>query len=264
VEYFVLIRGYIDESYDGQQNIFAMSCVLAQGKHWLEIERQWKLQLRAKNKELKRAGRPTISRYHAAACHSRKAEFEGWSQEERNAFVLKLFGVLKRMRGGTHTVGYDVSLDDLCEVFPEWATDRLGAGYNFLTRFIIYAIGDDHHKLAPGAEAKITLFHDRTSGYDGLILNAFNRFILDDNFEHAHYFTTIAPLSWQHCIALQPADLVAFEIFKDAERRKKAREQRKAFRALLDMPSFGVHTVTLTKETMQAIRQQWEANKLVK
>jgi len=89
-----------------------------------------------------------------------------------------------------------------------------------------------------------------------VILNAFNQFISDPNFDYAHYFRTIAALSWRDCIALQPADLVAFEIFKDAERRRKAKQERRPFRALLDMNSFGIHSRTLTKDTPTALRER--------
>lgn len=259
-----LVRGYMDESYDAQQDIFSMSCILAKATHWVELERRWRHQIEAKNKELKRAGRPTISRYHANNCHSRTGEFNGWTQDERNAFVLKLFAVLKRMRGGTHTVGYDLSLNELCEVFPEWSRDRLGAGYTFLIRFILLAIGDDHNRFAPGASTRIALFHDRTSKYDALISRVFNEFVRDPNFQYAHYFTTMAPLSWRDCIALQIADLVAFEVFKDAERRQKDREQRRPFAALLDMSTFGIHTRSMTKEALLEIRRLWESKHLLK
>jgi hypothetical protein len=151
----------------------------------------------------------------------------------------------------------------LCAIFPEGAKDRLEAGYNFLTAFILYAIGEDHHKYASGAKVKITLFHDRTERYEPVILNAFNKFIADLNFVYAHYFTTIAALSWRDCIALQPADLVAFEVFKDAERRRRAKEERRPFRALLDMNTFGIHSGTLTKDTLKALRERMQADKLL-
>ena len=50
--WFVIFRGYMDESYGADQNIFAWSCLIATGSDWFEMERQWKLHLRAKNKAL--------------------------------------------------------------------------------------------------------------------------------------------------------------------------------------------------------------------
>jgi hypothetical protein len=255
---FVVFRGYIDESCDKDQKLFALSCLLATGKDWFEMERAWKLHLVAKNRELRKAGRKLLSRYHASDCSSMHGEFEGWNPEEQIKFVKGLFGTFKRSRG-VHAVGYDVDLDDLCEVFPE-AGDRLEAGYYMLTKFVMFTIGEDFARMGRGVPAKVTLFHDRTANgkYDPTILRAFTEQKLDPNFDHAHYFATIAPLDWQDCIALQPADLVAFEVLRDTKARLEAQKRRKSFTALLDLDEFGIHTRSFTKEILQRMRSQME------
>lgn len=256
---FVLFRGYIDESYGPKQNVFAWSCLIARGKDWSEIERKWKLHLAAKNKELKKAGRPTISRYHASDCSGCRGEFATWTRDERDVFVLKLFGIFKSFP--SHTAALDIELDDLCEVFPEWAKDRLDAGYGLLTIFLMNLIGRDFVQFAPDASPKITLFHDRTGGngkYDPTILRAFNQQIGDPSFQYRDMFTTIAPLSWEQSIALQPADLVAFECFKFAEAKLAARKSRKSFTALVDLEAFGIHYQNFGKKALKKTRQMLE------
>jgi hypothetical protein len=250
----------IDESYDSNQNVFALSCLIARGKTWYEMERKWKLHLAAKNKQLLKAGRPLISRYHASDCSGRRNEYDGWSHEERDAFVLGLFGIFKQTP--VHTVVFDVQLDEVCEVFPEWSKDRMETAYNVLTGFLMYMIGEDFEKIPRDPsyhkEAKIALFHDRTGGngkYDPGILRVFNQQMNDPNFPHRKWFTTIAPMSWEDCIALQPADLIAFECFKEAEARIAARKSRKSFRALLDMKAFGIHSKGFDKESLVKMRQ---------
>ena len=171
--WFVIFRGYMDESYGEDKNVFAWSCLIATGSHWFKVERQWKLHLRAKNKELKQAGRPLISRYHASDCSGRHGEFKGWTRDERDAFVLGLFGILKRIP--FHTIAFNTQLDELCEVFPEWANDRLDAAYGLLTTFNLYLIGQEFEVFAQhGRPPKITLFHDRTASdgkYDPTLLS---------------------------------------------------------------------------------------------
>lgn len=257
---FVLFRGYIDESYNAKdQKLFVLSCLIATGKSWLEMERTWKLHLRAKNKQLKKAGRPEISRYHATDCSSMHGEYEGWDVTEQIEFVKGLLGTFQRTRG-VHAVGYAIDLDDVCDVFPEWAADRIQTAYYLLTKFVMYTTGDDFHKLGNGAPAKITLFHDRTSNgkYDPIILEPFNQQVTDANFEYSDYFTTIAPLTWQDCIALQPADLVAFEVYKEAKGRLEARNRRRSFTALLELSEFGIHTKQFTRKILQLMREDME------
>jgi len=256
---FVIFKGYIDESYGPNQNVFSFSCLIARGKDWMEMERKWRLHLTAKNKELAKLGRRTISRYHASDCSGRRGEFKGWSLDERDAFVLKLFELFKKFP--SHTVVYDAQLNDICQIFPEWAADRLEAAYFLLTGFLMHQIGSDFKKQSKGTPVKITLFHDRTASdgkYDPTILRAFNQHLNDPTFEQRDFFTTIAPLKWQDSVALQPADLVAFECFKEAEARIEARKSRRSYAALLDMRSFGIHSMSFNQRAIRALRARME------
>lgn len=261
----MIFRGYIDESYNAKElKLFTLSCLMATGKDWAEMERAWKLQLTVKNKQLKREGRPLISRYHATDCNGRHKEFAGWTRDERDDFVLKLFHIFKRIP--LNATAYDIDLDDLVEVFPEWGGDKLEAGYYALTKFVMFTIGADFdkwgngHAHMRGKPVKVTLIHDRTANgkYDPTILKSFNEQIADPDSECAKYFTTIAPMAWGDCIPLQPADLVAFEIFKDLQGQAKARERRRSFSALIDMETFGIHTKSFTKEVLVLMREDLE------
>jgi hypothetical protein len=258
---FVVFRGYIDESLDKKQNFFALACLLLMGKDWSELERIWKLRLTSINRKLKKQGRKTISRYHASDCNGCRNEFEGWDFTERDAFVKDLFQVFKPVP--VFNECFDMKLDDLCEVFPEFARDRLRGAYMVSTRAMIELVGLDINKLAHIRREKsvrITLFHDRTGNgkYDPTILRAFNQVVLSEWFEYRDYFTTIAPMRWEDCIALQPADLVAFETMKEAEARAEPRLSRKSFLALIDMKDFGIHSTTFSKARMLDMRKNLE------
>jgi hypothetical protein len=249
---FVLLRGYIDESVDKKQNIFTLACLISTLKEWRALERAWKIYLAGWNKRLKKLGRPPITRYHASDCRNLKGEFRGWNADEQRELTKGLLGILKRS-ARTNTIAYDTNLADVCEVFPEASKDRLRAAYSILTKFLISSIGHDQGALDP--TGKITLFHDRCE-YDNVILQSFNQLVSDPAFAHGSYFTSIAPLSWQDAIALQPADLVAYEVFKETERRltKPERDTSKALLGLLDLPAFGIRSRTLDRNTLFEIK----------
>ncbi len=232
---------------------------MARGKDWDEMERRWKHHIKAKNKLLEKHGRKTISRYHASDCSGCRGEFKGWSRDERDEFVLQLFGAFELFP--SHTVAIEMQLNELCDVFPEWASDRLKAAYHVLTQLLMHHIVGDFTREAPGGYAKVTLFHDRTGGdgkHDPTILRAFNQMLTYKNFDGKEYFTKIASLTWQDSVALQPADLVAFECFKQAEARLEARAARKSFTALLDMKTFGIHSMGFRKDAMIEWRRKIE------
>lgn len=248
--------GYIDESYQSGQNLFSMSCILARSSKWLDIEQKWKRHIAAKNRELTRLGRPLITRYHASDCSGRHGDFQGWTRDERDAFVRGLFIVLKQV--ATYTVAFDVQLDELCEIFPEWSDDRLEAGYELLTTFLLIIIGQDFVRFSGNTQVKIRLFHDRTAGrgsYDPAIARAFEKQVKDPTFSYAENFTNIEPRSWEDCLALQLADLVAFECFKESEARLAARQSRMSFAKLLDMNSFGIHSKTFNRKALLEFRK---------
>ena len=261
---FVLLRGYIDESYGKAQNVFTFSCLMARGEDWDDIEQRWKREIDVKNKVLATVARPPISRYHASDCSGCRGEFSGWSRDERDDFVKKLFESFKLLP--SHTVAIEMQLDELCEVFPEWASDRLKAAYHVLTQFVMNYIAKDLRNNAPGGYAKVTLFHDRTGSdgkYDSTILNAFNQMLSDGyGFDGKEYFTSITSFAWKDCTALQPADLVAYECFKQAEARLESRKERKSFTKLLNMSAFGIHSMTFTKEQMIEWRKRLTATTL--
>jgi hypothetical protein len=222
------------------------------------MERIWKLHLAAVNKKLKRLGRSPISRYHASDCSGRRGEFKSWTHEERDDFVRGLLGIFKRTP--LHTVALDVDLDDLCEVFPEASHDRLKAAYFIMTMALIHSLGEDYFGMSHGRPVKITLFHDRTANgkYDSTILQAFNQTIVAPSFPFKGYFTTLASLSWESCVALQPADLLAFEAFKESEGRGEDRQIRKSLGALMRMDDFGIHSRRFPKSGMQELKKQME------
>jgi hypothetical protein len=261
---FVIFKGYIDESYDKHQRIFTLSCMIGRGKTFYEMERLWKMRLRAKNKQLEKQGRKVLSRYHAADCNARGGEFHGWEKEERDEFVLKLFQVFKRIP--LHCIAIDMDLDVVCKVFPEYSDDRLKLAYMLLTDFLLFSIGEDFVRFAGGniRDDKVTLFHDRTANgkYDPTILRQFNNTLATPGFPHAKLFTSITSLRWQDCMLLQPADLVAFEALRQAQHFHERRDSRKSFDALVGFDAFGVHLQSFRdEEAVLSLRQKAESRR---
>jgi hypothetical protein len=127
----------------------------------------------------------------------------------------------------------------------------------------MHTIGEDFKKLDKSRkQSKITLFHDKTANgkYDPIIRRQFNSTSTHPGFEYANLFTTVAPLKWQDCILLQPADLVAFEVFRQAQNFYEGRKNRKSYEALIALKTFGVHLRSFrSKEGMQRFRDRVKA-----
>ena len=255
----MLVVGYIDESADSKT--FTLSCILTTPTKWRRIEQQWKQALRDTNKTLKKQGRRQISRYHAAACSSRRGEFEGWSTDEQIVFSKKFIDIIKYNM--LTVMAYSMPMDDFVAVFPERSENPQKEVCGLLLNFMMTQLILDIEKQTEGHPLKpykIALIHDR-SDRGGDMLAAFNGKKNDITFAGRGHFTTIAPMGWEDCIPLQAADLLAYETFKDAANKMSGspRPRRKSMDSLFEENTqFGGHSLAFTRKALEMLRQKRE------
>ena len=234
----LVLRGFIDESHDHDlvPKVFDLTCLVTYDNMWPWFEMAWVKVLEDKNAELKRQGRPQISRYHAADCSNLKGEFKGWAVSEQIEFSLKLFDVFRKHP--VHIHAYDIPLQLLVQEIPETASNPTGFAYVILLTMVMDQICKKTLSLYP--QDKITLHHDRCK-YDGALADAFRQVVDDPNFQCRDRFIAITPDSWEHCVMLQPADMIAYENFKEGMQHHypnpKVKGRRKSLKALLDLDS---------------------------
>jgi hypothetical protein len=231
---FVVFTGYIDESYDGEETprMFSLTCTMTKGSEWAWIEMAWQKCIDEKNASLKKQGRKPIRRYHSVDLNNFRGDFSDWNGVERQEFCEQLMRVISR-----HILGYEgilINLQELIEEWPEATFAPKDFAYSVLLKFLMSGIGKDMKRHFPNE--KMTLLHDRCE-YDGVLLSAFNELMGDPTFRYTRYFTTIAPMGWEDCVPLQPADLMAYENFKEGYRRLpgKRRKRRKILDALISL-----------------------------
>jgi hypothetical protein len=71
-------------------------------------------------------------------------------------------------------------------------------------------------------------------------------------------------VAWQDCIPLQAADLLAYENFKESERRFTGRKRRRTLDLLLGMDgSFGGRSKVFSPEGIRKLREVIEGAKKV-
>lgn len=181
------------------------------------------------NRRLQKQGRSVLSRYHASDCSSLQKDYAGWSVDEQINHAKALLRIISRRKMLAITCG--VSLKELADVFPDHKSDALEKGYMLCFRQCMGLIARSMAKFAPNE--RIALFHDRCP-YDHEILRVFNSLISDAEWESGKFFVTVAPLSWMDGIALQAADLIAFESFKLLDSKLYTKRQMRRFlRAML-------------------------------
>ena len=254
-----MLAAYVDES--GNDDLFTLSCLVADYQAWVWFEFEWKQCLDDKNAQLVASGRTPISRYHAAEASSRVGEFEGWEPQEVSEFFTRLLSVFRKEV--TNTVAYTLSLADFVAEFPESADDPKKPCYGLLLKYLMIEIGNNI--LAREDWQLASIIHDRTKGYNQVLLDAFDAMLNDETFKYRNRFSSITPMSWEHCIPLQPADIVAYENFKEVERHYQNRDRRKSLTALLDLQhTFGGKCIELQREGIRDIKEMLDAAKKAK
>lgn len=251
----MILRGYYDESYD--KNVFTLCCSLSNDVGWMEIQRGWKKCIEAKNKSLRKQNRPEISRYHSSHANSRDHEFEGWSQEERNELAIQLMATLHRGRAWVNTISYSLPLQEFIKKF-EIEGDPLPFCYKELLKFTMVEMKaqvlDARKTLESTKQVKYILFHERCD-YNDAYLSGFDAMMNDPTFTHKDLFSTIAPMGWEDCIPLQPADMIAYETFKDALRQFNNKDRRASLNYLLQSGRFGGRSKQMSVENLVEWRE---------
>jgi len=200
----MLLKFYADESYNGKA--FSFGGWLAEERTWNRIESQWRMRIQY---EQRKHGK--FDRYHASDCANRKRDYDNWTNTEQIQHVRKLLSIITRRHMDIVGICSGINLSALKETF-DGERDPLVGAYNLAVRRLMILI---HRALKKDAGHRVAIIHDRTQGYDGVIVDAFNTMLNDPSVPHyKKLFTTIAPMGWEDCIPLQPADLIAYEGFK--------------------------------------------------
>jgi hypothetical protein len=251
----MVFRGYIDESYDKDQvpKVFSLTCLVLYDNMWPWFEMAWLKVLEEKNAELKKQDRKLLSRYHAADCSSLHGEFKGWSVPEQIELSQKLFKVFANH--GVHFHGFDIPLQHMVKAVPETAPNPIGFAYVILLIMLMDQIGKRTLSLYPGDN--ITLHHDHCD-YDGALADTFalvrDKHLLDC----ADRFLSITPEWSNSCAMLQPADMIAYENFKEGMQyhypNPKVKGRRKSLEHLLTLDSIGGRSSGFGPEAMKELQ----------
>jgi hypothetical protein len=227
---------YFDESYtDG----FLM-CVggwLASDTTWGKIEGRWRRRIEYEKRRSIKRGESAIDRYHASDLDNLKSQFaqeKGWDADRRKLFTKKLIDIMAcNKQKINYPIGISVGifLSPLRELFPSpnkeniykqhWAAYRICMIQNLIT------LAEVMRRLYPGEQ--VAVIYDR-GPFSSAALSAFESFVGTSRTVNKKDIVTVAPMGWECCTALQPADMIVYESRKLI--KSGIREQDKFRRSL--------------------------------
>jgi hypothetical protein len=225
-------HAYIDESYDS--NTFCVGGFMAPIDDWEKIELAWKQRLDYENRKSAEGGFPPISRYHATDCANLKNEFNkqnGWNIDRQIRLSKKLCGIIASNAPIGIVIGG--TTEDFKRNFPAEEKDLKRVMYRFTFIMHLLVIADVMKQKFP--DDRVTVYWDRSKEYGSIARAEFDGFVKNPEVKDlARFFVTGAPLAWEDCVALQPADLMAYEGFKRVSDVKSGKDLiRKSLEAML-------------------------------
>lgn len=255
---FVAFGAFFDESCDKNNTLFSVSCLIADGKEIEKLERQWAARISKTNERLIRDGRKPISRYHASELNARDNEFDGWKPEESREFSKHLLRLIRQRK--LYAIAHAVFLRDFAEVFPDVSDDPKGAAYQHaMMNCLLFAL----RNLGPIIPRKlmategISVVYDRTKEFGPRAATAFNKVRDDPGIKYRECLNSIAEGNALSHIALQPADLLAYEIARDAQRKlfSSSKSMRIFFRKMVHGDGIRVHSTYSDKRYFEELKQ---------
>jgi hypothetical protein len=227
-----VMKGFLDESH--HKDVFTFCGLLAKGPTWGWFINDWLTCIDSKNRELEKAGRKQLSRYHASDCSNRYKEFKGWGVDEQINFTKQLIGVFRKPANGLTVFSFSLSLGQLQEVIPESSPDPIAFAYVLMLMFLMDEIHTHVNEANDGnvSMIRIPLVHERCD-YNGTLQRGFDT--AKKRLRKATIFPSLVPMGWEDCPPLQPTDLLAFETCKETERTfSNARpDMRQVLKAIL-------------------------------
>jgi hypothetical protein len=259
--YILIFQFHCDISYDGNPDCnikgkthdprtYVFGGFFASATTWGNVEKEWK-RINADYK---------VPRFHAAHLNSKTYEYNGWSDAKKIAFSKELLDVVHAQGNRMYAVTCGIFADKYRRIISEDGRRKMGHPYLACFNSCVARVARMMDEPGTGnirPEDKFAVLIDQDDGCFDAVRNFYQ--IKDNvNFPYRSRLATCAPLKMEECVAMQPADLIAYEAFKrlHAQRNEK-REIRHVLKSL--MKSNRVNECYFGAATLKRMKDQIES-----
>jgi hypothetical protein len=220
---------YCDESFDHPAHLPKNYCVaglLGEEKTFVKLERQWQ-------RVNERFG---VQRYHASPLNARDGEYQSWDQPQSIRYSKKILKTMRQRGPNLQVTSIGIHADEYRAAFSLEAQKRFGHPYIACFKGCITMIASYMRKLSP--EWKFSVIFERNKELNEEIVRTF--YLLKDlDSELGPRMGTCTPGQWDENVALQPADLVAYETMRLIKNnRSDTPQMRKVLNQLTGISGF--------------------------
>jgi hypothetical protein len=199
---------YCDESYDPKNktpDAYVVGGLAAEESVWKKIERSW-------NWKNKRVG---VGCFHAVDLNAHTYEFSGWTRQRAKRYSRSLLKILIKQRRQLQAVSVGVLAKDYEQIINEDGRRRLGHPYILCFKECIALLAEELHRPQNGwsQDVKVSVILEQNK-FQAEAINVFYKMKAHPKWRAAYRLGTCASGSREQFVALQPADLIAYETFR--------------------------------------------------
>lgn len=212
---------HCDISFDGnppgnvkgirhEPRTYTLAGFFANDKVWETIENSW----RKTNEDYR------VPLFHAAHLNRKEHEYQGWDDDRKKAYSAELLQALWDQKSDLSGIACGIFADEYRNVISEEGQRKMGSPYLVCFNSCISRVAKAMDDQGFPTSDRFSVLIDKDDGY----LEAVDNFYWmksDIGFEHRHRLGTCTPGVMEEMVALQPADLIAYEAFKWMEQVRR-------------------------------------------
>jgi len=238
----VIFRFYCDESHDNprvkktEPKSYVVGGLFGDARTFDEkVEPRWL----AKNRRAK------VARYHAAHLNARTREYEGWNPEQALRYSKRILAVLKDQNHKLHGFACGMHVDEYRRIISKDGQRKMGHPYLVCFKSVIAMVAEQMDYGRFRREDTFAVIIDQNKDrVDGCRLDAeavrlFYEMKDNPKCSYRHRLESCTPENSEKLICLQPADFVAYELFRLMHgKRNGAQEMRAVLDSMLGTTGF--------------------------
>ncbi len=227
MRYMAMLWFYCDESYDQPSHAprtYCVSGLLGEERTFKKLEANW----------VGINNRFGVERYHAAPLNALDGEYKGWDKSKQIQYSKRLLNALKKRGFDLQVTSIGIEADAYRKVYSDAAKERLGHPFLLCFKTCLTMIATQLLSLPP--EYKFSVIFERNEHLAEAVRVFYLLKELDK--ECGPRMGTCTPGQWDENIALQPADLVAYESMRLLQTKRSGADMRRAFKELTGINSF--------------------------
>jgi len=251
----VLFKFACDESYDSRKDppydakTYVVAGFFSEARIWEKVERRWK----NANERFR------VPRYHASHLNAKTYEYEGWSDAEKIRYSKQMVRIIKDQKMKMHAVSCGLQVDDYREIISEQGRLNFGPPYLACFKTCLTMIATEMRDFAPEDQFAVVLDQNP---FQHLAVKIFYDLKKDPTYKYRSRFATCTPGEAEEHIALQPADLIAYETFRLLQTKRKGSDDVRAVLQSMftENPFLGYY---FEGETLRALKEPMESSKCI-